>query len=88
MGFKKLANGAICELSIPADAKRSNATGRKCRCDHATVVSGEGVSQHDPSFGYSPGFVVTPREPFDEDRWNECGSGIHFFITREEAEAY
>jgi len=87
-GFKKLENGVICEISIPADAKRSNATGRKCRCACATVISGEGVSQYDKDFVYSPGLVVTPREPFDEDRWNECGSGIHFFITREEAEAY
>jgi hypothetical protein len=22
------------------------------------------------------------------DRWQECAGGIHFFITREEAEAY
>ena len=87
-GFKKLANGVICELRIPADAKRSNATGRKCRAARAIVISGEGVSRHDQTFIYTPGLVVTPREPFDDDRWNECGSGIHFFITREEAEAY
>ena len=86
-GFKRLADGTICELSIPADAKRSNASGRKCRCDRATVVSGEGVSPYDPSFAYSPGLVVRPREPFDDDRWNECSSGIHFFITKAEAEA-
>ena len=86
-GFKKLADGTICELSIPADAKRSNASGRKCRCDRATVVSGEGVSPYDPSFAYSPGLVVRPRKPFDDDRWNECSSGIHFFITKAEAEA-
>ena len=86
-GFKRLADGTICELSIPADAKRSNASGRKCRCDRATVVSGEGVSPYDPSFAYSPGLVVRPRKPFDDDRWNECSSGIHFFITKAEAEA-
>ena len=86
-GFKRLADGTICELSIPADAKRSNASGRKCRCDRATVVSGEGVSPYDPSFAYSPGLVVRPHKPFDDDRWNECSSGIHFFITKAEAEA-
>ena len=86
-GFKRLADGTICELSIPADAKRSNASGRKCRCDRATVVSGEGVSLYDSSFAYSPGLVVRPRKPFDDDRWNECSSGIHFFITKAEAEA-
>lgn len=25
---------------------------------------------------------------FDENRWNECAPGIHFFITREEAVRY
>lgn len=25
---------------------------------------------------------------FDENRWNECAAGIHFFITREEAVRY
>ena len=27
-------------------------------------------------------------EDFDEDRWNECSTGIHFFITRDEAVRY
>jgi hypothetical protein len=27
-------------------------------------------------------------ENFNEDRWNECAAGIHFFITREEAIDY
>jgi hypothetical protein len=25
---------------------------------------------------------------FDDDRWNECSAGIHFFITRKEAVEY
>ena len=25
-------------------------------------------------------------DSFDDDRWNECSHGIHFFITRNEAE--
>ena len=25
---------------------------------------------------------------FDDDRWNECSTGIHFFITRDEAIIY
>lgn len=25
---------------------------------------------------------------FDENRWNECAPGIHFFITRDEAVRY
>jgi hypothetical protein len=27
-------------------------------------------------------------DAFDENRWNECSHGIHFFITRKEAEDY
>ena len=32
------------------------------------------------------GKIVKPREPFSEDRWDECASGIHFYLTRIEAE--
>ena len=83
--YKKLANGSICKLRIPADAKRSNATGRKCRAEYAIVLEGNGFSRYDSSFQYLVGETVRPREPFCEDRWNECASGIHFFLTRAEA---
>jgi uncharacterized protein YjbI with pentapeptide repeats len=94
--WKKLRNGRIAKLTIPADAKRHNATGRKCRASSAIVEAifdGEsnvlvGYSQHDPSFEYRVGNTVHPSESFDDNRWNECGSGIHFFITRGEAERY
>ena len=88
IGWKKLANNVICKLQIPAGAKRSNATGRKCRAEYAIVLEGEGVSRHNPGFIYRVGETVRPSEPFCEDRWQECASGIHFFLTREEAEAY
>jgi|SRR5579859_256293 len=91
-GWKKCRGGVIVKLRIPASAKRSNATGRKCRASAAKVLdvfgADEGVSQHDTSFIYRKGETVTPVEPFDEDRFNECASGIHFFITRLEAENY
>ena len=86
--YKKLRGGVICKLLIPKEAKRSNATGRKCRAEYAVVLEGEGVSKHDNSFKYRVGETVRPRGPFDENRWEECGSGIHFFITRDEAERY
>lgn len=34
------------------------------------------------------GETVTPTEPFDDDRLKDCASGIHFFITRQEAVNY
>ena len=52
------------------------------------VGAEEGRSKHDYTFVYRVGETVEPREPFDPNRWNECASGIHFFITREEAEAH
>lgn len=36
---------------------------------------------------YTIGEMVYP-DSFDENRWNECSSGIHFFISRNEATAY
>ena len=89
----------IVKLLIPEDAKRSSGTGRKCRADKAVVLeiqdmAGEALegvvarSSYDPLFIYEVGKTVEPREPFDGCRWNECGSGIHFFINRQEAVNY
>ena len=88
IGYKKLSLGVICKIKIPAGAKRGNATGRKCRAEYAIVLEGEGCSQYDSTFAYRVGETVRPREPFDDNRWEECASGIHFFLTRVEAENY
>jgi hypothetical protein len=94
--YKKCIGGAIVTLLITADAKRSSATTRKCRASKAVVVSiesksgeqlGRVESDHDSKFVYEVGKTVEVTN-FDEDRWNECSTGIHFFITRREAELY
>ena len=36
---------------------------------------------------YKVGEMVYP-DSFDEDRWNECSNGIHFFINKQEAIDY
>ena len=87
IGWKKLHGGVIAKLSIPADSPRSNATSRKCRAKYVVVLEGEGVSDHDGTTKYAPGLRVECDE-WCEDRWNECAGGIHFFITRYEAEQY
>ena len=86
--YKKVSNG-IAKLLIPADAERSNATTRKCRASKAIVLEcPEGaVSLHDSNFKYKAGGTVVP-DQWCSDRWNECAGGIHFFLTRAEAEAY
>jgi len=90
-GWKKCQNSIIVKLLIPADAKRSSATGRKCRAEFATVLevigASEGISQHDNKTVYRTGETVRC-DKWEEDRWIECGGGIHFFITRAEAENY
>lgn len=86
--FKKLANGVIAELEIPADAARiGGVTGRKCRAEFAKVISGEGPSKYDSNFFYRVGEMIRPDE-WGDNPLVDCLGGIHFFITREEAEAY
>lgn len=46
------------------------------------------TSNYDVDVVYEVGKIVKPKEKFDENRWNECSSGIHFFITKEEAEQW
>lgn len=98
IGFKKVRDNYIVELEILADAMRSSATGRKCRCSKAKVVSitnpdgsntgkTSACSGWGPNFIYSVGEVVEVKD-FDTNRWNECAPGIHFFITRQEAIDY
>jgi hypothetical protein len=89
IGYKKLSNGTIAKLLIPADAKRvGGMTGRKCRAEFAKVLKGRGSSSRDPAFLYKAGETVRPTSDFDPCVMDECRSGIHFFITRAEAEEY
>jgi hypothetical protein len=92
IGYKR-CNGEIVELEITKRAKRSSATSRKCRCSEAKVLKiGNGTikqieSNFDSNFIYEVGKKVKV-DNFDENRWNECSTGIHFFITKIEAELY
>ena len=91
IGWKLCRDGVVVKLRIPEDAARSNATGRKCRASKAEVLEIIGdtraVSGHDSGFTYNVGQTVVPHE-WNPDRWVECGGGIHFFLTRIEAEQY
>ena len=82
---------AIVTLRIPEEARRSNASGRKCRFEFADVVDTGGIevaySLRDGKTEYRVGQRVTC-DLWDENRWNECSGGIHAFLTREEAEAF
>ena len=97
IAYKK-ASGYIVKLQIPEDAKRLSATSRKCRCDKAQVLEIQNLdgttadlteirSDRDKNFIYEVGKTVSV-DSFDENRWNECSTGIHFFINRQEAVEY
>ena len=97
VGWKK-ANKMIVKLLIPESAKRSSATSLKCRCSEAKVLEIQNLdgsdsklksvpSDRDSSFIYTIGETVKV-DVFDENRWNECSTGIHFFISREAAVLY
>ena len=95
-GWKKV-NNRLVRLLVPADAKRISATTNKCRCDKAMVMS---ITNIDETENYTEvtneNFVVTTYkvgemvfpDGFDDDRWNECSHGIHFFINKQEAMNY
>ena len=92
IGWKKLSDNVVAKLEIPAEAKRtSSMVGRKNRAEFVRVLelfgASEGVSMHDRKTVYRVGEIVRP-DSYNGDPRIECTNGIHFFITRKEAEAY
>ena len=92
IGWKKLKGGKIARLIIPSDAYRMNAIGsRKCRASKVFVDkifdALEGYDIHTGILLYKVGCEVVPDE-FNNDVFIECSHGIHFFLTRKEAEEY
>ena len=97
IGWKKVEGKYLVKLQIPEDARRLSATTRKCRCDKAMVLditSLDGNKHYDEVTNnrynetiYKVGEFVYP-DSFDENRWNECSNGIHFFINKEDAINY
>ena len=94
----KVVSDKLIKLLIPEDAKRSSATSNKCRCDKAYVL---GIYNCDGSISEVSEILNTRYEPvlyqvnkyvypdyFDENRWNECSHGIHFFIDKQAAISY
>ena len=96
IAYKKI-NNCLIKLEIPSDAKRSSATTFKCRCDKAKVLEILNLETNKPikltinnelNFTtYEVGKIVYA-DSFDENRWNECSHGIHFFMNKQEAIDY
>ena len=103
VGWKKVYDEekekkCLVKLLIPEDAERCSATGRKCRCSKAQVLAiydiDNNMSEMDSCTNtqyaettYKVGCDVLP-DKWDDNRWNECSNGIHFFINKQEAIDY
>ena len=97
IGWKKVEGKYLIKIQIPEDARRLSATTRECRCDKAMVLditSLDGNKHYDEVTNnrynetiYKVGEMVYP-DSFDENRWNGCSHGIHFFINKEDAINY
>lgn len=87
----------LVTLEIPADAYRSSATTRKCRCDKAIVLDAYTLSNgqqlpntvpihsaYDGCFVYTIGQTLQVVD-CNTNRWDECSTGIHFFMEEEDA---
>lgn len=100
--YKKLADigltkDIIAKLWIPAEAKRVNGFDNKCRAEKAIVLEMrdeegnevfEGRSIYEKGFFYKKNHCVECIKDFDDTEFKTCTSGIHFFMTEEEAKNY
>ena len=82
-------NGTLVKMSVPPSAKRTaTPLGRKCRAEYVFVIEGEAVvDKNGHTTHYIPGKMTYP-DAYDDDIRVECTHGIHFFLTREEAEEW
>jgi len=94
IGYKKAKNGVIVKLLIMEDSKRSSATTYKCRASKVMTLEIDGGLQQEIQTAHSNSDLlyrvgkVIEISDFDENRWNECSTGIHFFMSREMAKNY
>jgi hypothetical protein len=89
----KKVRGAVLKLLVTGK-RTSSLVGRKCRASEVCVFEAfsapgetEFTSLYDPRFIYRVGETAR-EENYDDDIRVECTEGIHFFMTRKEAEEY
>ena len=89
--YKKSDEGKIITLEMPIGAKVFSINNNKRRTNKAKVIDMQGEtelsSMHDNSFKYHVGDEIDIID-FDDNYNVECSTGIHFFLTRDEAESF
>ena len=91
IGYKNSNEWEIITLEIPIGAKVFSINNNKRRTNKVKVIDMQGETElssiHDIDFKYHVGDEIDIID-FNENYNVECGEGIHFFLTREEAEKY
>ena len=96
IAWKKCQDDRIVKLLIPEEAVRTGHSAYCCRASEAKVLEirdrdnnpcEEAFSFAHEDFVYRKGETVCPAEAFDDHLLTD-GSGIHFFLTRTEAEQF
>jgi hypothetical protein len=94
--YKKLQHNKIATLCIPKGTHFQAEHGDKHRAEQAIVMAIEdrngnpceiGYSKYEYDFTYEVEKTIKPAKPYDT-RLNECSSGIHFHLRKEEAMDY
>ena len=86
-------NGILVKMLVPRDSKRTgNLINRKCRAEFIEVLAVEGaevvvVKNAYAATEYRAGQVVHAHA-WDDNGFIDCAPGIHFFLTRKEAEMW
>ena len=90
IGYKKCKNNTIVKLEIPRGAVVFSINGNKCRTNKAKVLDISGADRAVSEYKYMSYYVGDEFTVYNFNcEYNtECASGIHFFMTREEAEEY
>lgn len=90
IGYKKCKGDVIVTLCIPRGAIVFSINGNKCRTNKAKVIAIDGADRAISTHKHMSYYVGDEFTIYDFDcQYNEeCGKGIHFFMTKEEAESY
>ncbi len=92
----KAVEGGIARIEVPAEAKRTACLiNRKCRAEFVRtleiIIDGETTrsapGRHDRSILYIVGEITRP-DSYDDNPAVDCTHGIHFFLTRKDAEEW
>ena len=90
-GYKKANNNKIITLEIPIGAKVFSINNDKRRTNKAKVIDMQGETElsswYNTNFKYHVGDEIEITD-FDENYNVECAEGVHFFLTRKEAEFF